>query len=317
MNRALTILAKYGLAIGLTVTCLAIGLANPVFLSFVNLSNILLQASINVIIAIGMTFVIIAGGIDLSVGSIVAVSGIVVGSLLHSKFPIPVAAAGGILVGGFCGLVNGTVIARWKIPPFIATLGMMSAARGAALMLTGGRSVSEFQNGFVWLGTGYLAGIPVPVAFMLLIALAATLFASYTYWGVCLYAIGGNVRAAWLSGIPVKEYTAGVYLASGAFSSLGAILLTSRLNSALPTAGSLYELDAIAAAVIGGASLSGGTGTVFGTVLGALLIAVLKNGLSILNVSSYLQQIIVGGIIVAAVALENSKKITVGNTNGG
>jgi ribose/xylose/arabinose/galactoside ABC-type transport system permease subunit len=309
MSRKVAILEKYGLALGLAFTCVVMGWASPVFLSLTNLSNILLQSSINVIIAIGMTFVIISGGIDLSVGSIVAISGITAGLLLHSpNVPMVAAVLGTILVGSVCGWINGAVIARWQIPPFIATLGMMSAARGGALMLSGGRSVSEFQRSFVWLGTGYFAGIPVPVAVMIFLVVLATLFAAYTYWGLCLYAIGGNSRAAWLSGIPVRQYVAGVYVASGALSAIGAVFLTSKLNSALPTAGSLYELDAIAAAVIGGASLSGGTGTILGTVLGALLIAVLKNGLSILNVSSYLQQILVGGIIVAAVALEKVRK---------
>jgi len=255
-----------------------------------------------------MTFVIISGGIDLSVGSTVAVAGMVVGLLLHAGIPMPAAIVAALLVGGLCGGINGIVIARLEIPPFISTLGMMSAARGSALMLTDGRSVSEFQSAFVWLGTGYVARIPVPVVATAILAAVAAAFAAYTYWGICLYAIGGNSRAAWLSGIPVKQYIAGVYVASGVLSALGAIVLTSRLNSALPTAGSFYELDAIAAAVIGGASLSGGSGTVMGTVLGALLIAVLKNGLSILNVSSYLQQILVGGIIVAAVALEKARK---------
>lgn len=286
-------LSNYGLLIGLAVTYVGIGIANPVFFSVTNLSNIFLQASINTTIAIGMTFVIVSGGIDLSVGSIVALTGVVLGLLLQGGYSPFLAIIGSLLVGAVCGGINGYVIAKWQMPAFIATLGMMSAARGGALMLTDGRSVSGFSASFLWLGAGTIAGVPVPALIMLIIAASAAFLAVYTYWGVCLYLIGGNTRAAWLSGIAVARYVGSVYVASGLLAAVAAILLTSRLNSALPTAGSFYELDAIAAAVIGGASLSGGTGTVIGTILGALLIAVMKNGLSILNVSSYLQQILV------------------------
>ena len=304
MTRATALMRRYALLGSLGAVYVLIGIANPVFFSLTNLSNILLQASINTTIAVGMTFVIIAGGIDLSVGSIVALSGVVLGTLLHSGFPISGALLISLLVGGACGFLNGFAIAKWRIPPFVATLGMMSAARGGALMLTEGRSVSGFPSAFLWVGTGYIAGIPVPVLVMLALACGAAFLATNTYWGICIYAIGANLKAGLLSGLRVGQSITSVYVLSGVLSSLGAILLTSRLNSALPTAGSFYELDAIAAAVIGGASLSGGKGTVSGTVLGALLIAVLKNGLSILNVSSYLQQILVGGIIIMAVGLE-------------
>jgi ribose/xylose/arabinose/galactoside ABC-type transport system permease subunit len=184
---------------------------------------------------------------------------------------------------------------------------MMSAARGVALMLTSGRSVSGFSTGFLWLGNGTIAGLPFPAAVALALAVLGAFCLRGTIWGTYLYAIGGNSRAAWIFGLRVPRYIGGVYILSGAFSAIAAVLLTSRIAAALPTAGTSYELDAIAATVIGGASLSGGSGTVYGTVLGALLIGVLRNGLSILNVSSYVQQVLIGGIIVAAVAVEMTR----------
>jgi ribose/xylose/arabinose/galactoside ABC-type transport system permease subunit len=300
-------LARYALLITLVALCVVIGFLNPVFLSLDNLTNILLQSAVNLIIALGMTFVIIVGGIDLSVGSLVALTGMVLGLFLVHGVAVPVAILGVVLLGAFCGGMNGIVIARWRVPAFIVTLGMMSAARGVALMLTSGRSVSGFSTGFLWLGNGAVGGLPFPAVVALVLAALSALGLRGTVWGTYLYAIGGNSRAAWIFGLRVPRYILGVYILSGAFSAIAAVLLTSRIAAALPTAGTLYELDAIAATVIGGASLSGGSGTIYGTVLGALLIGVLRNGLSILNVSSYVQQVLIGGIIVAAVAVEMSR----------
>lgn len=300
-------LARYALLITLIALCAVIGFLNPVFLSLDNLTNILLQSAVNLIIALGMTFVIIVGGIDLSVGSLVALTGIVLGLFLVHGVAVPVAIIGVVLLGALSGGINGIVVTRWRVPAFIVTLGMMSAARGLALMLTSGRSVSGFSKGFLWLGNGAIAGLPFPAAVALVLAALSAFGLRRTVWGTYLYAIGGNSKAAWIFGLRVPRYILGVYILSGAFSAIAAVLLTSRVAAALPTAGSLYELDAIAATVIGGASLSGGSGTIYGTVLGALLIGVLRNGLSILNVSSYVQQVLIGGIIVAAVAVEMSR----------
>jgi ribose/xylose/arabinose/galactoside ABC-type transport system permease subunit len=295
------------LLISLVVLCMVIGFLNPVFLSLDNLTNILLQSAVNLIIALGMTFVIIVGGIDLSVGSLVALTGMALGLLLVHGVAVPVAILGVVLLGALCGGINGIVITRWRVPAFIVTLGTMSAARGVALMLTSGRSVSGFSSGFLWLGNGVVAGIPFPAFVALLLAALCALSLRGTIWGTYLYAIGGNSKAAWIFGLRVPRYVWGVYILSGTFSALAAVFLTSRIAAALPTAGTLYELDAIAAAVIGGASLSGGSGTVYGSVLGALLIGVLRNGLSILNVSSYVQQVLIGGIIIVAVAVEMTR----------
>jgi len=300
-------LARYALLISLVVLCMVIGFLNPVFLSLDNLTNILLQSSVNLIIALGMTFVIIVGGIDLSVGSLVALTGMTLGLFLVHGVAVPVAILGAVLLGALCGGLNGIVITRWRVPAFIVTLGTMSAARGFALMLTSGRSVSGFPTSFLRLGNGGIVGLPFPALVALVLAALCAIGLRGTVWGTYLYAIGGNSRAAWIFGLRVPRYVLGVYVLSGAFSAIAAVLLTSRIAAALPTAGTLYELDAIAATVIGGASLSGGSGTIYGTVLGALLIGVLRNGLSILNVSSYVQQVLIGGIIIVAVAIEMAR----------
>lgn len=308
MNLFKKIISDYGISVVLVLMFLIIGIINPVFLSKDNLVNILLQATVIAIISVGMTFVIVTGGIDLSVGSIVAFSGMILGYMLDSDFSTTFSILICLVAGLSCGLVSGLFVAMFKVPPFIATLGMMSAARGLALMVKDGRSISGFSSDFLSFSNGIIMGLHSPIFIMLFIYLIAHIIAKYTYWGRYIYAIGGNEKAAWLSGIPIKAYITGVYSVCGLLSAVGSIILTARLNSAQPVAGNFYELDTIAAVVIGGASLSGGRGTIVGTLLGALILTVLKNGFSILNIPSYIQQVAIGSVIVAAVIFDKIKE---------
>lgn len=308
LNLFKKVISNYGILTALILICLIIGIINQVFLSIDNLTNVLIQSSIIAIISVGMTFVIISGGIDLSVGSVVALSGMAIGYALNAGYSTTVSIMACLATGVVCGLISGLLIAIFKVPPFIATLGMMSAARGLALMVEGGRSISGFDANFLYISDGSLLGLPLPIFIMFLIYFVAIVVAKYTYWGHYIYAIGGNERAAWLSGIPIGTYISGTYCACGLVSAIASIILTARLNSAQPIAGNSYELDAIAAVVIGGASLSGGRGTVIGTLLGALILGVLRNGLSILNISSYVQQLAIGSVIVVAVVVDKIKE---------
>ncbi|MCP9494812.1 MAG: ribose ABC transporter permease [Pyrinomonadaceae bacterium MAG19_C2-C3] len=287
--------------LGLVVVLWAL---TPHFLTVSNLLNVAEQATIIAIVAVGMTFVIITAGIDLSVGSVLAFAGVVMASLLHAGLPLPLALAAGLGTGLLCGVVNGLLITVGRLPPFIATLGMMSVARGSALMFTEGRPISGFPESFRSLATGDVMGIPVPVVIMLVVYAIAHFVLRRTKLGRYTYAIGGNEEAALLSGINVKLYKTMVYGLAGMLSGLAAILLTARLNSAQPIAGMNYELDAIAATVIGGTSLLGGEGTVVGTLIGALIMAVLRNGLNLLGVSSFIQQVVIGSVIIAAVLID-------------
>jgi ribose transport system permease protein len=295
---------QLGTLSGLFVLCVVLWALTPHFLTVSNLLNVAEQAAIIAIVATGMTFVIITGGIDLSVGSVLAFAGVVMASTLHAEVPVPVALAVALGTGLCCGLVNGALITVGRLPPFIATLGMMSVARGTALMFTEGRPVSGFSGGFRSLATGELLGIPVSVIIMVGVYVVAHFVLTRTKLGRYTYAIGGNEEAALLSGVNVKLYKAAVYGISGMLSGLAAVLLTARLNSAQPIAGMMYELDAIAATVIGGTSLLGGEGTVVGTLIGALIMAVLRNGLNLLGVSSFIQQVVIGSVIIAAVLID-------------
>jgi ribose/xylose/arabinose/galactoside ABC-type transport system permease subunit len=299
---------QFGTLLGLVGLCIVLWILTPYFLTVSNLLNVAQQTSINAIIAVGMTFVIITAGIDLSVGSVLAFSGVVLASALQSGIPMPIALLVGLLVGLLSGIVNGLLITYGRLPPFIATLGMMSVARGAALLYTQGRPISGFSERFRYLATGELFHIPSPVITMVVIYVAAHFLLTRTKMGRYTYAIGGNEEAAILSGVNVKFHKTMVYGLGGMLSGLAAIILTARLNSAQPIAGFVYELDAIAATVIGGTSLMGGEGTIFGTLVGALIMGVLRNGLNLLGVSSFIQQIVIGSVIIASVLMDMALK---------
>lgn len=302
------LLEKFGIGVALLVLIIFMAIKSPVFLSSANLFNILLQVSINTIVAVGMTFVILTGGIDLSVGSLVALVAVIMGTFLHKGIGILVPIGIALVVGAFNGLINGFLIAKGRVPAFITTLGMMSAARGIALIVTRGQTIHMFPTQFRFFGTGYLGPIPVPAILALLTVLIAHVVLTQTKYGRYIYAVGGNREAVRLSGINVAKIEMSVYAISGITCALGAIILVGRLNSAQPIAGYGYELNAIAAAIIGGTSLSGGEGNVFGTMLGALLMGVLQNGLTLLNVSSYVQQVVVGAVIVGAVFFDQIRR---------
>jgi ribose transport system permease protein len=299
---------RFGTVIGLLALCAVLWALTPHFLTVSNLLNIAQQTSINAIVAAGMTFVIVSGGIDLSVGSIVALAGVALGVMLQGGQSPFIAVPGAIAVGTGCGLLNGLLVSVGGLPPFIATLGMMSVARGTALVFTEGRPVSGFDEGFRWLATGTAGFVPAPVLVMLMVYAVAHLVLTRTTFGRYVYAIGGNEEATRLSGVAVRFHKTAIYGVSGALSAVAAIVLTARLNSAQPIAGMMYELDAIAATVIGGTSLSGGSGSLVGTLVGALIMGVLRNGLNLLGVSSFLQQIVIGGVIVGAVLVDTLLK---------
>ena len=299
---------QLGTFAGLLALCLTLWVATPHFLTVSNLLNVLEQTAINAIVAVGMTFVIISGGIDLSVGSVLALSGIALGSALEAGAPVPVAMALALAVGLGCGLVNGVLVTFGRLPPFIATLGMMSVARGAALMLAEGRPISGFDDGFRLLATGRVLVMPAPAIIAGLIYAVAYFVLGHTVFGRATYAIGGNEEAARLSGVHVRYHKTAIYGVAGLMSAAAAVILTARLNSAQPTAGTMYELDAIAATVIGGTSLLGGEGTILGALIGALIMGVLRNGLNLLNVSSFFQQVVIGVVIIGAVLVDMSLK---------
>ncbi|GGG04002.1 hypothetical protein GCM10010916_21310 [Paenibacillus abyssi] len=299
---------KLGAFLGLILLGLFFSFASSSFLQVNNLLNIALQTSIVAIVAIGQTYVIIKGGIDLSVGSIAALSGVIAAQMMTSGSPIWIAVIVGIVGGIVCGLLNGAIISYGNIPPFIATLGMMGIARGAVLVITDGTPVSGLPRSYGVLGGGTVFGIPMPVILMVIISIIMAVILSRSRFGRSVYAIGSNEKAAFLSGINVNKTKLGVYALSGMLAGIAGIILTSRLISAAPTAGQNYELDAIAAAVIGGASLSGGVGTIVGTLIGAFIMGILRNGLNLLGVSYYWQQIAIGIVIVGAVYIDTLRQ---------
>jgi ribose/xylose/arabinose/galactoside ABC-type transport system permease subunit len=299
---------RFGTVIGLLVLCGVLWILTPHFMTVSNLLNVVEQTSINAIVAVGMTFVILSAGIDLSVGSIVALAGVVLGTALQGGQPLVSALPLALAAGAACGLANGALISWGGLPPFIVTLGTMSIARGAALVFTEGRPVSGFAPSFRVLATGRVGFVPAPVIAIALVYLVAHVVLTRTTFGRYVYAIGGNEEATRLSGVSIRFHNTMIYGVSGLTSALAAVILTARLNSAQPIAGMMYELDAIAATVIGGTSLMGGDGTLGGTLVGALIMGVLRNGLNLLGVSSFLQQIVIGGVIVVAVLLDTVLK---------
>jgi putative xylitol transport system permease protein len=310
------ILQRYGIFIALVVMCLTLAVISENFLSTRNILNVLRQTSINGILAIGMTFVILTRGIDLSVGSVVAFAGLVAASLATTAatgmvgdgpYPALLAIAAGLAVGMACGAMSGVIVSRFRVPAFVATLGMLSAARGLALIYSGGRPIPSLTEEFRWIGTGSIWGIPVPIFLLLGTFAIAHFVLTQTRFGRHVYAVGGNPHAAKVSGLPVRGIRFSVYVIAGALAGLAGMILAARTGSALPQAGIAYELDAIAAVVIGGTSLAGGVGRVTGTLIGALLIGVMNNGLDLMGVESYYQQVIKGILIVAAVMLDQSK----------
>ena len=308
-------LLKFQSIIALLLLCGVLSALSDKFITVENAWNIMRQISINVCISVGLTLVILTKGIDLSVGSLLAFAGAVAAGLLKNGIEVPSlnlfigftvfgAILAGLLVGGALGTFNGWMITRFKVPPFVATLAMLAIARGATMLWTGGFPVTGLGQPFAFIGTGWFLGIPMPVWITAVVVALAVVVTRKTVFGRHIYAVGGNERAARLSGININRVKIWVYTLSGILAGVGGIILTSRLDSAQPNAGFSYELDAIAAVVIGGTSLSGGRGSIMGTVQGALIIGILNNGLVLLNVSPFWQQIIKGLVILVAVILD-------------
>ncbi|HUA77945.1 MAG TPA: ribose ABC transporter permease [Acetobacteraceae bacterium] len=304
------LLQKLGPFLALIGVCIALACMSPSFLSLSNSLDVMRQVSINAVIAFGMTLSILLGGIDLSVGSILAVSSVLAAMTMKQGQDAALAAGVAILAGAAMGSLNGVVIAKGKVAPFIATLGTMTLLRGAALVLSKGSPISGFSSDFfAMLGGGYVARlIPVPVVLMLVMFVVFWFLLTRTVFGRHVYATGGNPEAARLSGVNTDRVQILVYTVSGAMAALAGVILTSRLDSAQPTAGAGYELDAITAVVLGGTSLAGGRGWIFGTLVGALLIGVLNNGLNLMGVSAFYQLVVKGSVILLAVLLDRSGK---------
>ncbi len=297
---------KYGILIAFLAICLTLTYISPQFLTLSNWTIIFTQVSINALLAFGVTFVIIAGGIDLSIGSVVAVSGVVAALLAkNDNYTVIVPIIGGLIVGLLFGALNGFLITKSKIAPFIVTLGIMTIGRGLALIISKGRPISNLSDSFNFIGGGDILGIPFPIIVLFVVFIICSVVLKKTIFGRYVYAVGGNEQASWASGINVNQVKIAVYSLCGLLAGLGGILLTSRITTGQPNAGASFELDAIAAAVIGGASTSGGVGSIQGTLFGVILIGVLNNGLDLLNVSSYYQQVVMGVIIIGAVLLDS------------
>ncbi|MBN2130074.1 MAG: ABC transporter permease [Sedimentisphaerales bacterium] len=308
MSRVDNTLQRYGLLIAFAGICTVLSLLSPAFLTAQNAINVLRQISINAVLAVGVTYVILTGGIDLSLGSVVALTGVLAATFAHpDTYPLAAPIAVGILGGVLIGVLNGLIITRFRVAPFITTLGMMTIARGGALIISNGRPISNLSASFNFIGNGSLLRIPVPVLILAGVFVVSYFILGKTTFGRYIYAVGGNEEAARAAGINTHRIKIASYSICAGLAGLAGIIQASRITTGQPNTGISYELDAIAAVVIGGTSLSGGIGSVTGTILGALLIGTLNNGLDLLNVSSYYQQVVKGLIIIGAVVLDREK----------
>ena len=278
------------------------------FLNYSNVVQVLRAISFIAMMVVGQTVVLIAGGIDLGVGSILALSGVVTAMLIGNGFGSAAGIAVGLIIGVFTGIINGMVITKFRVSPFITTLGMLSVARGLAYGITGGETIRNLSAGFLFIGQGSLLGVPIPVLVMTLFALLVSSFLKSTVWGRYAYAIGGNETAALYSGVNIAGMKVLYYGICGFAAALAGIFYAARFGVGQSTAGLGYELDVIAAAVIGGVSLSGGRGTILGAILGSIFMGILRNGLVLLDVSAYWQQVAIGTVIVLAVAIDIKRK---------
>ncbi|WP_425641043.1 ABC transporter permease [Marinomonas gallaica] len=293
--------------LGFIVIFIAMAFVNDNFLTTNNLSNVARQVSINAIIAVGMTCAILTGGIDLSVGAVMALSGTVAAGLMMMGLPPELAILECLIVGGLFGAGNGAFVAYAKMPPIIVTLATMGIARGLALIYTGGYPISGLPKDFSFLGRGEFMGIQSPIIVMIIVYIIAFVILNKTPIGRYIYAIGGNEEATRLSGVRVKRYKMLVYTLSGVTAAIAGIVLTSRLMSGQPNMGVGFELDAIAAVVLGGTAIAGGRGAIIGTLIGAMMLGVLNNGLNLMGVSPYVQNVIKGGIILLAIYISRSR----------
>jgi ribose/xylose/arabinose/galactoside ABC-type transport system permease subunit len=310
--------ARFAAPLVLVLLIAVFAILEPRFLHPLNLFNVLRQISVSGIVALGMTFVILTAGIDLSVGALLALAGLVggyvakgglddrfaVGSAVGDGNPVALAVLAALAVGLAGGALQGLSVTRLKVPPFVVTLGGLTIFRGAALLFSEGGPISGFTPAYAWWGQGKVGAVPVPVIVFVALAILAHVVLRHTRFGIHVYAVGGNRSAAERNGVPVERILVAVYMIIGACCGLAGFLLSARLNSAEAVAGLQLELTVIASVVIGGTSLFGGVGTIFGTVVGACLIGVLTNGLVLLNVSSFVQQIVIGLILIAAVAVD-------------
>lgn len=297
-------ISKYGVFLALVAICIIMNFMTEDFLTYDNIINVIRQVAVYGLLAIGETLVVLTGEIDLSCGSIVGISGVGTALCIKAGLPIAVAILIGLLIGIVCGLINGIVVTKGNVPSFIATMGMQGIARGAALLLSGGYPVSGLGDSFRVLGKGYiLKVVPIPIVIFLISAIVIHFVLKRLSFGRNLYAIGGSRKAALYSGIAVKKEIVKAFVLSGMFAAMGGIVLAARLNSAETVAGQGYETNAIAAVVIGGASLSGGKGSIMGTILGTIIIGVISNAMTLLSVQPYWQQVIRGAIIILAVLI--------------